>query len=283
VRVLLVDPAYPDASWGLNHLVSLRPRLQFAAFATLAALAASAGIASEAASTWSLAAVDPHSQEVGVAGASCYRDTERIARVVPGRGAVAAQAYSNIEGRDRAVELLAGGTRPQDVVREIANASFDSFYLPIFHFRQYGVAALGPEVSAAAFTGRLNVGWRGDLQGLGISVQGNLLRGPEVLESALHAYEQIAGVACATLADRLLAGLEAGARSGGDRRCSLEQTALSAVLVVARPDDEYEHPTLHIAVQTQAKDGPNPVVLLRQRYDVWRATSGAVACDLLQR
>jgi uncharacterized Ntn-hydrolase superfamily protein len=261
--------------------VSRRPRLLFA---TLAALAASAGIASEAASTWSLAAVDPHSQEVGVAGASCYGDTERIARVVPGRGAVAAQAYSNFEGRDRAVELLAGGTRPRDVVFEVANASFDSFYyLPLFHFRQYGVVALGSEDTAAAFTGWLNIGWRGDLQGPGISVQGNMLRGSEVLESALHAYEQIAGVTCATLADRLLAGLEAGARSGGDRRCSLEQTALSAVLVVARPDDEYEHPTLHIVVQTQAKGGPNPVVLLRQRYDVWRATSGAVACDLLQR
>jgi len=260
--------------------VSLPPRLLLA---TLATLAATVGITSDAASTWSLAAVDPHSQEVGVAGASCYGETERIARVVPGRGAIAAQALTNFEGRDRAVELLAGGTGPRDVVREVANASFDSYYLPVFHLRQYGVAALGSEDTAAAFTGRLNFGWHGDLQGLGISVQGNLLRGPEVLESALQAYERIARVACSTLADRLLAGLEAGARSGGDRRCSAEQTALSAVLVVARPDDKYGHPTLDITVPMQAKGGLNPVVLLRQRYEAWRATSGAAACDLLRR
>jgi len=69
------------------------------------------------------------------------------------------------------------------------------------------------------------------------------------------------------LAERLLAALEAGAASGGDRRCG-RQTARSAYLVVARPGDSASSPTVRIVVPGQSEGGPNPVHLLRQRYEL---------------
>ncbi len=68
--------------------------------------------AAPASATWSIVAVDPETREVGIAGASCIGGVEIIGGLVPGRGAVAAQASANLAGRDLAMDRLAAGSSP---------------------------------------------------------------------------------------------------------------------------------------------------------------------------
>ncbi len=89
------------------------------------------------------------------------------------------------------------------------------------------LAALDPRGGAGAFTGTRNTPAMGERFAPGAVVAGNLLTGPEVLDSALAGLTASGG----RFADRLLAGLRAGARAGGDSR-----GLMSAALLVLSPD-----------------------------------------------
>jgi uncharacterized Ntn-hydrolase superfamily protein len=205
---------------------------------------------------------------VGVAVASCveapYGTTilPYVAGLAPGRGALAAQARFSEPHRKEALALLLGGAAPQTVIDAVLAED------PQAAERQYGVVAL--DLRVAAFTGSETMAWAGHLQGDGVSVQGNILRGPEVVADALAAFEAEAPGCPWTLADRLMLALEAGAARGGDGRCSAEQAALAAALRVALPDDDPDAPTLDLRIPSQPPGGDPPVALLRVAYDEWR-------------
>lgn len=222
--------------------------------------------------------------------------------MVPGRGVVVAQAISNLSGRDRAVALLESGTGPWEVVAQITNEQFDPgspfSWRRGSETRQYGVVALGYENLPAAFTGARTIAWSGSRQGDGVSVQGNLLRGPEVVDAAYRAYQE--AWRC-SLADRLVLALEAGSAAGGDRRCSRSLSALSAFIEVALPEDAPGESSLRFVVPYDGKssdsawtlfrqmlfpeDGPaeqNPVRVLRSEYLSWsRGRPGEEICPAL--
>jgi uncharacterized Ntn-hydrolase superfamily protein len=221
------------------------------------------GMPRPASATWSITAVDPRTREVGIAGASCTPNVMGIAGVVPGRGVIAAQALTNGAARRRGMEMLRAGASPAEVVRTVTDSVFD----PVYFFQQYGVAALGH--APAAYTGAETDAWRGHEVDADVSVQGNILVGPLVVRDAMAAFRAAAADSALTLADRLLLALEAGAAAGGDARCP-GQTALSAFLIVAGPDDRRDAQHLRLYVNGQSEGGANPVVLLRQRYEEWR-------------
>jgi uncharacterized Ntn-hydrolase superfamily protein len=213
--------------------------------------------------TWSIVAVDPATREVGSAGASCTDYVAGIVKFIPGQAVVVAQAMSNSAARNRAIELLNEKRTPADVVKAVANPEFDKQW----QMQQYGVAALGFEDASAAFTGTETSGWKGDKQGFGFSAQGNILTGPGVLDAIVAAFTA-AERAKSPLADRLLAALEAGAAAGGDSRCG-EQRARSSYLVVAKPTDAPDAPSVGIVVAGQwQKGGANAIKTLRTLYDV---------------
>lgn len=216
-----------------------------------------------ASATWSVTAVDPRTREVGIAGASCTPNVLGIAGVVPGRGVIAAQALTNGAARRRGMEMLRAGASPAEIVRTVTDSVFD----PVYFFQQYGVAALGH--APAAYTGAETDAWMGHEVDADVSVQGNILVGPQVVRDAMAAFRTAAADSAMTLADRLLLALEAGAAAGGDARCP-GQTALSAFLIVAGPDDRRDAQHLRLSVNGQSEGGANPVALLRQRYDEWR-------------
>jgi len=223
-------------------------------------------VPARAPATWSIVAVDPGTRVVGIAGASCIGGVEVIGGLAPDRGAIAAQALANLEARDKAVELLRWGAGPQQVVAHIAQRDFDPPSLRSgSKLRQYGVVALGFEDALAAF----------------------------------EAQREDPG---ATLADRLMAALEAGAARGGDKRCSRELTALSAFIAVARPDDDPSAPSLRIVVPYAGETDTvtlrllrqllfpergdaeqNPVTRLRQVYERWRSTQAPKASRARER
>lgn len=231
------------------------------------------GTPGTAAATWSIAAVDRRTGEVGVAVASCIAGVDRVIALAPGIGAVAAQAYLEERSRDVASRLLSEGVAPAEVVERVKAQD------PEHAIRQYGVVDLRGRVSA--YTGAETGAWAGHSIGTDVSAQGNLLTGPDVVAAALRAFEAAPPDPGAwTLADRLLAALEAGASHGGDRRCDPEQTALSAALRVAAsaatPPGTTRGSDLNLYVARDPGAG-SPVVALRDAYELWRRerTGGA--------
>ena len=216
--------------------------------------------------TWSIAAVDPETRQVGIAGASCTDFVYGIAGVAPGKGVIVAQAMSNMEAKSLGMKMLLEGASPQQVLAAITDPAFD----PNFAMQQYGIVALGYEGKSANYTGAGTPVWKGALRGYGVSVQGNILTGASVLRNALAAFQKAAKNKKTSLADRLVAALEAGAENGGgDRRCG-EQGARSAFVVVESPTPNGRTPYLLINITGQEAGGANPLKLLRRRYDEWR-------------
>lgn len=239
-------------------------RLKSLALLTVAALLLSRpGVAT---ATWSITAVDPRTRQVGIAGASCTDFVYGIAGVALGRGVIVAQAMSNMEAKSLGMKLLSEGASPQAVLAAITDPAFD----PDFSEQQYGIVALGFEGRPATYTGADTPGWKGDLRGYGVSVQGNILTDEEVLRNSLAAFRKAAKDPKTSLADRLMAALEAGTDGGGgDRRCG-EQRARSAFVVVESPTPDGKTPYLLINVTGQEAGGANPIKLLRRKYDEWR-------------
>jgi uncharacterized Ntn-hydrolase superfamily protein len=254
--------------------------------AALGLLLAAAG-PRPAQATWSIVAVDPETREVGYAAASCTADVHQIAALVPGRGALVAQAMMNPAGRDRGAGLLREGAGPEAILAAVTAPDFDRSRVWSWwsgaQVRQYGIATLEP--AAAGFTGHRTTSWSGDSASREVAVQGNLLWGEDVVADARAAFD---GAAACDLSDRLLLALEAGARAGGDRRCVRELAALTAALEVAGPDDAPKRPGLqlritrsnaelgvarsiwHLARPFRGTPQENPVVRLRAAYDAWR-------------
>ena len=249
-----------------------RPHLAFwtAACVVVASVPASA--------TWSIVAVDTRTREVGIAAATCYPGSHTIAGVVPGRGVVSAQGLTSQPARDRAIALLAEGTPTPAILESITSSEVDDDWFFKRWLRQYGVASLADSMSLAqAYTGPLALPHRGDRQAPGVSVQGNVLRAG-VLDAALSGFAS-APKECG-LAFSLLVALEAGAAAGGDRRCSKEQTALSAFLIVARPDDSPGQLFVRVVAPDQKEGGDNPVEVLGELFRESISASGLlpVAC-----
>jgi uncharacterized Ntn-hydrolase superfamily protein len=246
--------------------------------------------------TWSIVAVDPRTREVGAAAASCIHAEEfpidRIAELVPGTGAVVAQALGNLEAKAAIAAAIARGASPAVAIAAVTAPDADEWLgLDLAAHRQYGAVtfAAGP----VSFTGDWNGEWAGARAGSGVSVQGNILRGPEVLDEALAAFEAEPGKC---LAERLVAALEAGARAGGDRRCVPELGSLSAFVAVAAPDEARGVPGLRLLrtrpdepssdfwdeLRRRFRPEPgsadeNPVHLLRRAWDAERAAGRAPA------
>lgn len=247
--------------------------------------------------TWSVVGIDPANGDVGVAMASCVANTlaDALAALVPGKGAAATQAGFDVNNRNRVFAALKEGLTADEVIRKAADSTVDRN----LNGRQYGVVTInGGKVTTAGFTGKPMLA--GDTAGgtrwagiranaaKGVSVQGNTLVSEAVVANALAAYVRDDPKGFNTLSDRLMRGLEAGSQAGGDVRCntdSTRQTAATAMIVVARGTDApYATEKIGMSDQgtpaapwlaistTVAKGGPNPLLELRKRYDVWRST-----------
>lgn len=220
-------------------------------------------VASPAAATWSVVAVDPETGEVGAALASCVPpsilgrpETPLVPIVlVPGEGAAVTQGELNLAAPDRIVELVEADAAPAAIVDDLIRPDYDA----AAPTRQHAVVS---STGAAAYTGTELSPQALDRQGSTVSVQGNLVVSDEVVTQALAAFED-SRAGGADLRDALLAGLVAGSGQGGDRRCP-DQTALFAQLAVARPGDDPLRPTTLITVSVDQGDGQNPVTLLAE-------------------
>ncbi len=198
--------------------------------------------------TWSILARDPASGSLGVAVATRFFAVGALCpRVEGGVGSLATQALVNpIYGIDGMARLRAGEA-PEAVVAALTAADAGRAA------RQLHL--LAADGRSARHTGEGCVGWAGHLAGADLSIAGNMLAGPAVLEATRDAFLAAAG---APLAERLLAALEAGEAAGGDRR-----GRQSAALAVASADP---YPDLDLRVDDHA----DPLAELRRLLAVAR-------------
>ena len=194
--------------------------------------------------TWSIAARD-RSGAFGVAIASKFFAVGVLCpHVRSGVGAVSTQALVNPLYGARALDLMAQGVAPADVVNALIAADAGREH------RQLHM--IDAQRRIAAHTGSACIGWCGQIAGEGYSVAGNMLAGPQVIGDTAAAYDAGAELA---FAERLIAALEAGDAAGGDKRGKQ-----AAALLIHGAED---YPLLCLRVD----DHEDPLAELRRLYD----------------
>ena len=171
--------------------------------------------------TFSIVAVDTVTGAVGSAGASCIAGSKMINDLIPNIGGVNTQAYYLSTNQINAHALLAAGLTADSIINWLTLN--DAEGSPAY--RQYGVVTLAGPVRSAGFTGEYTDDWKGNKLGPNYAIQGNILLGPQILDTIELAFLTTAG----PLEEKLMAALEAANVRGADTRCmGCNKPAISA-------------------------------------------------------
>jgi uncharacterized Ntn-hydrolase superfamily protein len=160
--------------------------------------------------TFSIVAVDPNTGICGAAVASKY---PAVGKVVPyvraGVGAFCTQHWHNPKWGERALDMLAEGDLPEQVLGKLLEKDSlrDKRQLAIIDMSGRAANRNPAKADPSGV-------WWGAASGRYYACQGNTLVGREVIFAMARAYEESKG----SLADRLMAALEAGDQAGGDHR-----------------------------------------------------------------
>ncbi len=210
--------------------------------------------------TFSIVAYDPATNAWGAAVASKFLAAGALviwARA--GAGAVATQAFAKVSFGPDALDRMAAGVSANEVIARLAGDD------PLRERRQ--VACVDAQGRAAAFTGSDCFDWKGHRTGPGYTCQGNILTGPETLDTMAHAFESTRD----DFAGRLVAALHAADRVGGDRRGKQ-----SAAVLVVTPGGGYGGDNDR-AIDLRVDDHPDPVARLAELLDLHRLYFGKAA------
>lgn len=158
--------------------------------------------------TWSIIARDPASGSMGVA---CASRALAVGSMVPhgaGRvGTIATQAFANPFYGIDGLNLLREGCSAAETIANLTASDEGRDH------RQLHIVDRNGET--ACFTGAACLAWSGSVSGSQVSVAGNMLAGPDVVEATLAAYLDASAL---DFDERLLAALDAGEAAGGDKR-----------------------------------------------------------------
>ena len=265
---------------------------------------------SPAYATWSVIALDARTGQVIIASATCVRQAgfpqrqpngardlmDVQAVIVPGLGVAACQAGvdNTRENQMLVYNELKKGTPPAQILEMLKKD-------PNVERRQFGILAMPRGETITARNNRAGFNGSGNSQSslyfggqvgpdIFYQVQGNTLLGDTVMWQAALAFTRATG----TLADRVMAAMEAADANGGDHRCNCgvnamdfvpcdNKTAHVAYIAIAEKTDAVgvTHNDgkyyAYISVtddNIKAGESANPVKTLRLRYDAW-AKSGS--------
>jgi uncharacterized Ntn-hydrolase superfamily protein len=212
-------------------------------------------------STFSIVAVDPVTGQVGSAGASCIAGSIIISDVHPGVGVIHTQSFYLAQNQNYANYLMNQGYSPQEIIDSlVAN---DAQNNPAI--RQYGIVDLIGGGRSAAYTGASCIDYKGHLLGPDYAIAGNILLGPQILDSMETKFLNTPG----TLADKLMAALQGAKVIGADTRCTSRGTSsISAFIRVANPQDTTGQLHLHLNVNNTPV-GVDPIDSLQILYNMW--------------
>jgi uncharacterized Ntn-hydrolase superfamily protein len=219
--------------------------------------------------TWSILVRDPATGALGAAVATRFFAVGALCIHVEGRvAALATQALVNPMYAVNGLPMLRAGEAPEAVAAALLAADAGRGH------RQLHILDAAGRI--AQHTGADCIAWCGHVRGADISVAGNMLAGPAVIERTLDAFAAAQG----SLAERLLTALEAGEAAGGDKRGKQ-----SAALKIATHDP---YPDLDI----RTDDHPDPLAELRrllrvsqERFAVFRRLmpGGDSPCGVFDR
>ncbi len=277
----------------------MKTRLRGALVAAMALLAPANTFA-----TWSVIALDAATGQVIIASATCVRQGGFAARtpngardlmdvqavIVPGVGVAACQAGVDNTRKNQMLVYreIAKGTPPARIIELLQQD-------PDVQRRQFGIVMMPKgEVTArnnrAGFNGTGNstssLYFGGQVGDIFYQVQGNTLLGDQVVHQAALAFTRATG----TMADRVMAAMEAADANGGDHRCNCgnhpldfvpcdNRTAHVAYITIANKDDQAGmthndgkyYAFLSVTDDNTVKgESGNPVKTLRQRYEAWK-------------
>lgn len=194
--------------------------------------------------TWSILVRDENGH-FGVAIASRFFSVGSLCvHTRRGVGALSTQALMNPLYGPGGIEALAGGKSAAETVAALI-ASDEGRAQRQLHV----LPAHGP---GAAHTGSSCVDWCGHLVRDGLSVAGNMLVGPSVIEATAQAYLDSKHL---TMAERLLAAMDAGQAEGGDKRGKQ-----SAALCIQADED-------YLQLDLRVDDHEEPLQELRRLYE----------------
>lgn len=204
--------------------------------------------------TWSILARDAATGALGAAVASRFFAVGALCiHVEGGVAALATQALVNPMYAVHAMPRLREGLAPEATLAALVG--------PDPGRAQRQVHILDASGRIAQHSGPDCVSWAGHVRGADVSVAGNMLAGPEVVARTLDGFMAASG----SLAERLLAAMEAGEAAGGDKR-GRQGAGLKVCLADPYPD-----------LDIRADDHPDPLAELRrlhrvslERYAVFR-------------
>jgi uncharacterized Ntn-hydrolase superfamily protein len=206
--------------------------------------------------TFSILARDELNGDLGVAVQSKFPGVGSLVPYGEAEvGVVATQAFANPRHGSVGLTLLECGASPQQAVDMLLNGDSNS------GSRQFGLLDRNGDV--AAYTGPDLAGWdgwAGSAAGRQCVALGNGLAGRVVVEQMIDAVQASPG----SLAERLVAALEAGQAAGGDLRG--QQSA--ALLVLRRHGGYGSLDDRHVVISIY--DSPEPIAELRRCYGLHR-------------
>lgn len=212
--------------------------------------------------TFSIVAFDPDEESWGVAVASKFLAAAALVNWAQAdAGAIATQSYARVSFGPNGLKLLAAGKNASETLNALLKDD------PNREQRQVGI--VDAQGNVAAHTGTQCHEWAGNRSGKHFSVQGNILKGPEVLEAMAEAFTNSTG----ELADRLVSALRAGEGAGGDRRGKQ-----SAGLMVVKPGGGYGGDTDRY-IDLRVDDDEMPVRKLRQLLEAHHLFFGTPKAD----
>jgi len=262
--------------------------------------------------TWSVIALDARTGQVIIASATCVRQSgfpERKpngardlmdvqAVIVPGVGVAACQAGvdNTRENQMLVYNELKKGTPPAQILDLLKAHEAARKPENQMERRQFGILAIPNGDTITARNNRAGFNGIGNSQSslyfggqvgpdIHYQVQGNTLLGDAVMHQAALAFTRATG----TLADRVMAAMEAADANGGDHRCNCganpmefvpcdNKTAHVAYIAIAEKTDEPgvthndgKYYAYLSVTDDNIKPGEsgNPVKTLRMRYDSW--------------
>lgn len=197
--------------------------------------------------TYSIVARDPETGQLGVAVQSHWFS---VGQLVPwaaaGVGAVATQSFVDVRYGRAGLELMGRGVPAAAALAQLLKAD------PTPGVRQVGM--IDAQGRIAQHTGKQCIRYAGHRAGEDFAVQANLMVTQGVPEAMAAAYRQASG----TLAQRMLAALDAAQAHGGDLR-----GRQSAAILVVR-GERGKHPGDGRLVDLHIEDHPTPLQELRR-------------------
>jgi uncharacterized Ntn-hydrolase superfamily protein len=219
-------------------------------------------------STFSMVAVDPETGQLGSAGATCIGAEDGaivISDIVLNTGVIHTQSFWSPTNQDNARVRMELGETPQQIMdwlvaNDVSNDPAS---------RQYIAVDLNEgSPRSAGFTGSGNFDEKIHVTGPNYAIAGNILISEDVVTDMETAFTTSQG----SLADRLMAALQAAKRVGADSRCTdFAVSSASAFIRVARScDKNSDYGQLPIDLNVWISNGNNifePIDELQSQFD----------------